>query len=180
MRGDNDDWLMQGEGIFACKKFPRTQEEKMRQANSKRSTSTRREKRWVPHLPLSLGCTVDCAPGAYGPAPLDAGHDKVCFGVDTDFYGIDEMESKFIGQRRKMNKRGGQRGVQTMGKEVQGYCEDMCQRTFNVPIDMKINDKMGGWGMSVVGVYEVGRYVRSLQIIDSTVSIHCQAVNAQK
>ena len=100
----------------------------------------------MPHLPISPGCVLDCAPGVYGPELLDSDHDRVCFAVDTDFYGKDEMELKFNGQRRRMDAPGEQGRVKTEFKEVQGYCEDMCQSTFQMPADMKINDKRADGG----------------------------------
>ena len=147
--GDNNDWLM--EGHFICKKFERTEEEKIRQANTKRSFGARREKRFrFPHLNPTFGCHIGCIPGAYGPDPPEESshrhHDKVCFGVDTDFYGMDNMELTFNGQRRKMVAPGEQGRKQTDIKEVQGYCEDMCQRRFQMPANMNINDKRAGGG----------------------------------
>ncbi|KAF6217503.1 hypothetical protein HO133_006841 [Letharia lupina] len=144
--GDNNDWLMQKR--YVCKDFPRTEEEKVRQANSKRST--RRGKRAEPIAQHMVSCVQDCDPGAYAPdVPDPSPHpkfDRVCFGVDTDFYGMDEMELKFNRQHRKMESPGQQGRVQTEFEEVQGYCEDMCQSMFKMPVDMKINDKRAGGG----------------------------------
>ena len=144
--GDNDDWLM--EKRLVCKKFPRTEEERLGQANSKRRT--RLGKRRNDIFQGSPICIGNCEPGPYGPDEPDKSshprHDKVCFGVDTDFYGMDEMEITFNGQRRKMEKDGDQGRIKTDFTEVEGYCEDMCQRTFKMPADMKINDKRADGG----------------------------------
>ena len=144
--GDNNDWLM--ENPFVCKKFKRTDEERLRQINSKRST--RRPKRNAPHLTKPPLCTHDCDWGPFTPDPEEKwkhpAHDKVCFAVDTDFYGKDEMDVKFNRQRRRMEKPGQQGRVKTKFEEVQGYCEDMCQRMFNMPADMEINDKRADGG----------------------------------
>lgn len=143
--GDNNNWLM--ENRYVCKKFLRTEEEKVLQQNSKRRT--RRGSRG-PMDGNVISCLVDCDPGAYGPDPPDPSshpdNDKVCFGVDTDFYGMDEMELKFNRQRRRMEAPGEQGRVQTKFEEVQGHCEDMCQSHFEMPADMKINDKRAGGG----------------------------------
>lgn len=88
--------------------------------------------------------------GPFEPDPEDKSshpdHDKVCFAVDTNFYGKDEMEVKFNRQRRRMEKAGEQGRVKTAYEEVRGYCEDMCQRTFKMPVDMDINDKRADGG----------------------------------
>ena len=150
--GDNDDWLL--EDPFVCKKFERTEEEKTAQGNSKRRTRreerTRRGKRNVPHYPISPTCVHNCDPGPFGPDPADKSshpdYDKVCFAVTDDFYGPNEMELKFNRQRRKSGKPGQQGRVKTEFTEVQGYCEDMCQRTFNLPADMKLSEKRADGG----------------------------------
>lgn len=142
--GDNADWLM--ENPYVCKKFPRTEEEKTLQGNSKRNT----RRAHMPHIPDSPICIADCDPGPYGPDPEDKSshpeHDKVCFAVDSNFYGMAAMEVKFNRQRRRMDKLGEQGGVATKFEEVQGYCEDMCQSRFKMPADMKITDKRAGGG----------------------------------
>ena len=138
--GDNRDWHL--DDIWTCKKFPRTDDEKMRQETSKRST--RRVKRKTPHMNESPICIWNCDMGPFQPDPANESshpdHDKVCFSVDTDFYGLATMSVKFNRQRRKMAKPGQMGRVKTAFDEVQGYCEDMCQRTFKMPADMKIND----------------------------------------
>lgn len=140
--GDNSDWLL--DAPYVCKKFPRTEEESIRQGNSKRSTR-KREKRGPP-----FECLWNCDPGAYDRDPPDPSshrhQDKVCFATDTSFYGTWKMEMKFNEQHRKMYKPGAQGRVQSDPKEVQGYCEDMCQKTFGMPVDMKINDKRADGG----------------------------------
>lgn len=144
--GDNNDWWQ--ENPFVCKKFPRTEEEKIQQANSKRSA--RRLERRRPHFPTSPICDHGCEMGPFEPDPEDKSshpdHDKVCFAVDTNFYGKDEMEVKFNRQRRRMEKAGEQGRVKMGYEEVRGYCEDMCQRTFKMPVDMDINDKRADGG----------------------------------
>lgn len=134
-----------------CKKFARTEEEKIRQGNSKRSTGSRRERRHkVPHFNTSPTCLVGCDPGPFGADAEDQSshphEDKVCFAVDTNFYGMDEMMVKFNGQHRVMIKDFDQGRIKTGFEEVQGYCEDMCQSRFGMPADMKINDKRADGG----------------------------------
>lgn len=144
--GDNNDWLMQQRNV--CKRFPRTEEEKVQQGNSKRST--RRKRLQLPHMPTPAVCEFNCEPGPYGPDPEDKSshpdHDKVCFAVDASFYGMKAMEVKFNRQRRRMDKLGEQGGVKTKFEEVQGYCEDMCQSRFKMPADMKITDQRAAGG----------------------------------
>ena len=144
--GDNNDWLMHQRDV--CKKFPRTEEEKVRQGNSKRSTWTKRLH--VPHMPDPPICEVDCDPGPYREDPEDQSshpdHDKICFAVDASFYGMDTMEVQFNRQRRRMKKIGDQGGVKTRFDEVQGYCADMCQSKFNMAPDMKVADKRAAGG----------------------------------
>lgn len=59
---------------------------------------------------------------------------------------MDEMEIKFNRQRRRMEKSFQQGRFKTDFQEVQGYCEDMCQRNFGMPADMEINDKRADGG----------------------------------
>ena len=147
--GDNNDWRM--EGRFTCKKFKRTDDEKRRQVHSKRST--RRGKRRVPHMPTMPHCLAgfeSCDKGTYAPDPEDKSnspdHDKVCFSTDTGFYGKDEFDVKFNRQRRRMVKALDQGRIQTDSDSVRGYCEDLCQSHFKMPVDMYINDKRAGGG----------------------------------
>ena len=144
--GDNNDWRM--ENGFVCKKFLRTDDEKTRQGNSKRKT--RRVKRKTPHLPTNDVCFHDCDMGPFAPDPDEKSshpdHDKVCFAVDTNFYGTVEMEMTFNRQRRKMAKSGEQGRIKTGFDEVSSYCEDMCQSHFQMPADMNIDDKRADGG----------------------------------
>ena len=144
--GDNNDWLM--EEPYACKHFPRTEEESVQQGNSKRSA--RRQKRKAPHFNTSPTCITDCDPGPFGPDPADqSSHpasDKVCFATDTIFYGMKTMMLKFNRQRRTMDGPGDQGRVKTPFPDVQGYCEDMCQRRFHMPANMKLGDKRADGG----------------------------------
>ena len=140
--GDNNDWLY--DRPYVCKTFPRTEEEKIRQGNSKRSTG-RREKRGDPYA-----CIWNCDPGPFGHDPPDPSshrdHDKVCFAVNDDFFGTKNMRLHFNGQSRRMAKAGAQGRVVSDYEEVQGHCEDMCQKTFGMPADMYINDKRADGG----------------------------------
>ena len=146
---DNMDWYREhGKGGYICKRFERTEEEKIRQANSKRST--RREKRNAPHFKSGGVCAKPhCEMGPFEPDPEEKsshpGHDTVCFNVAMNFYGQNELEIKFNRQKRK-EKNGGAGRVSTGYLEVQGYCEDMCQKNFKMPVDMDIDDPraMGG------------------------------------
>ena len=137
---DNMDWYKQGG--YVCKKFERTEEEKIRQANSKRST--RREKRNAPHFKSAGVCAkMHCEMGPFEPDPEEKSshpaHDTVCFNVAMNFYGQDETELKFNRQKRKeKDNHGGL--VKTEYQEVRGYCEDMCQKNFKMPVDMDIDD----------------------------------------
>ena len=139
---DNMDWWKPaGKGGYVCKKFERTEEEKIRQANSKRST--RREKRNAPHFPSPGACQKHCEMGPFEPDPEEKSshpaHDTVCFNVAQNFYGQDNLEFKFNRQKRK--EKGSQGGmVKTGYQEVRGYCEDICQKTFKMPVDMDIDD----------------------------------------
>lgn len=146
VQGDNNDWIL--ENPYVCKKFPRSTDETLRQIYSKRST--RRPKRNAPHTNKPALCTHDCDMGPFTPDPDElARHpkqDKVCFGVDTNFYGMDEMWIKFNRQKRVMKKKSQQGRTKTKFAEVQGYCEDMCQSTFGMPADMEINDKRADGG----------------------------------
>ena len=146
--GDNTDWYKPaGKGGYICKKFERTEEEKIRQANSKRST--RREKRNTPHMKSGGICAKDCEMGPFAPDPEEKsshpGHDNVCFNVAENFYGPVEMGLKFNRQKRKMEKEEMGR-VKTEYQTVRGYCEDMCQKNFEMPVDMDIDDRraLGG------------------------------------
>ena len=145
--GDNIGWFR--EDPFVCKTFPRTEEEQILQANSKRSTGPKKEEKrkwpgwlWKPH-----GCILDCEPGPFDhspPKPADH-QDKVCFAVNNNYYGTTKMELMFNGQHRKMHK-GEQGRIQTDAEEVHGYCEDVCQSEWGWPADMKIDDKQAGGG----------------------------------
>ena len=146
VEGDNYEWYR--EGHWVCKKYERTEEEKIWQANSKRST--RRGKRYAPHMTTPPVCAQHCAMGPFAPDPEEKdkhpNHDKVCFGVARDFFGEKEMELKFNRQRRKMDKPNEAGGVKTDYHEVREHCEDMCQKCFKMPADMEINDKRAGGG----------------------------------
>ena len=96
-------------------------------------------------------CYFNCDPGPFGPdlpePTSHREHDKVCFSVDKNFYGPGrKMKVKFNDQQRTMDKDGEQGRVKTEFQEVQGYCEDMCQRTFGMPADMKPKDKRADGG----------------------------------
>lgn len=134
--GDNVDWFR--EDPYVCKRFARTEEEQTLQANSKRNSLT-------PH-----NCIWNCDPGpwSHDPDPLlpNREHDKVCFSVGTNFYGMVKMELRFNGQHRIMQKPGDQGRLQTAFDDVQGHCEDMCQNTFGMRAEMKIIDKRAGGG----------------------------------
>ena len=171
--GDNSDWYMDFyDTSFLCKKFKRTAEEKIAQANSKRgigrekrlkrtaeasfaqatsTNSTGIEKRFnAHHINTSPVCTHNCDWGPFAPDPEEESshpdHDKVCFKVYGDFFGSKDFEMKFNRQRRKMEKRGQQGRVKTDFHEVQGHCEFMCQSVFDMPADMTINDKRADGG----------------------------------
>ena len=139
---DNMDWYPPaGKGGYICKKFERTEEEKIRQANTKRRTS--REKRNAPHFKNPGVCKTHCDMGPFEPSPEEKwhhpAHDKVCFNVAMNFYGQNELELKFNRQKRKETN-GDAGRVKTAYQEVRGYCEDMCQKNFKMPVDMDIND----------------------------------------
>ena len=155
MGGDNEDWFR--EDPYVCKKFARTEEEQRLQANSKRSTrreKQRREKKkkkrskW-PNWLAPHNCIANCDPGPFSHDPdalANRAHDKVCFSVGTNFYGMVKMELRFNGQHRVMKRLGDQGRVQTALDDVQGHCEDLCQSTFGMPAEMKIMDKRAGGG----------------------------------
>lgn len=143
---DNVDWYKKGGWI--CKKFERTEEEKIRQAHW--SLPPRREKRNAPHFKSGGVCAKECDMGPFAPDPEEKSshpdHDKVCFNVAMNFYGEVEMELKFNRQKRKMEKDRQAGRVKTDFQVVRGYCEDMCQKNFKMPPDMDIDDPraMGG------------------------------------
>ena len=143
------DWYrVHGKDGLICKKFERTEEEKIRQAHSKRST--RKDKRNAPHFKSSPVCVPgNCDFGPFEPDPEEKSshpsHDTVCFNVAMNFYGLNELEIKFNRQKRK-EKNGGAGRESTGYQEVQGFCEDMCQKNFKMPVDMDINDPRAGGG----------------------------------
>ena len=149
VEGDNNDWLRDHK--YSCKRFQRTDEEKIRQVHSKRST--RREPRGGPHLnthQICWGIIHPCDPGPFTHYPDNKSkspeQDTVCFATDTDFYGMDEMEIKFNRQKRIMRKNGDQGRVSTDFDEVQEICQNMCLDRFNMPADMLINDERADGG----------------------------------
>ena len=89
---------------------------------------------------------VDCDNGPYSPDPEEHSshptHDTVCFAVDKNYYGPgNTMMVKFNRQHRVMGRAGAQGRVRTAdGAEVQGYCEDMCEARFGMPVDVKVRD----------------------------------------
>ena len=155
--GDNDDWpldqhrvnnaiehtgYMLANNKYICKKFPRTEEEMVAQANS--VCSTRKVKRYGGYLPVLLVCTIHCSLGLFEPDPKfkssHVNYDNVCFAVTDHFYGSQEFAIRFNRQKRKMKHEGDQGRVKTPFQEVRGYCEDMCMKNFNMPVDMEIDD----------------------------------------
>lgn len=141
--GDNSDWFLETPdqlvAEYVCKKFARSEEEKVQQGISKRQG---REPE---------ACYFHCDPGPFGPDPPDPSshreHDKVCFRVDWDFYGPGRyMQVKFNEQERTMDNHHKEERVRTDFPEVHWYCDQMCHRTFGMPADGKINDKRADGG----------------------------------
>ena len=153
--GDNNDWIGDysgtyvHSGLYVCKKFPRTKDENTRQGNSNTKRSMRMNRRKIPHWPHLPTCYGHCPPGPFDEPEEQSfhpDHDKVCFAVDTNFYGPKKMEVKFNRQRREMSKDGHQGRIQTPFEEIQDICEDVCQSRFQMPADMEIDDKRAEGG----------------------------------
>ena len=141
--GDNNDWILEEPHEYVCKKFARTEEEKMRQETSEIISKRQKNE--------PAACYSNCDPGPFGPDPPEPvghrDHDKVCFKTDYEFYGPGKtMKVKFNDQQRTMDKDGEQGRVRTGFQEVQWYCEQMCQRTFSMPVEMKLKDKRADGG----------------------------------
>lgn len=146
--GDNNNWIIDSlvPHEHVCKKFPRTEEEKALQGGSSTKVSKRQG-----HEPYA--CYFNCDPGPYGPddppgPSSHRDHDKVCFKTDYEYYGPGRtMKVKFNEQERTMDSHDKKTRVKTDFDEVQWYCEQMCQRTFNMPARTdKMKDKRADGG----------------------------------
>ena len=143
---NNNNWYKENPDTV-CKDFPRTEEEKIRQGHSKRLTKKGNRgpmdgTRWT--------CLFDCNLGPYAPeTPQPASHrdhDKLCLRVGHEYFGTREMEIKFNFQRRDSDK-DGEQGRDSYGwLDVNEYCEDMCQKNFQMPCDTNTKDKQTNGG----------------------------------
>lgn len=146
---DNMDWYIKnGKGGYLCKDFERTEEEIIRQANSKRGISN--AKRNLPHFKSGGICAQwNCDKGPFEDPKEESfhpKHDELCFGVAMNFYGSGELEIKFNGQKRTMKGKKQAGRLKSDYYEVMDMCEERCQREFQMPVDMEIMDPraMGG------------------------------------
>ena len=147
MDRDNMDWYRpfpMGQRDYICKTFDRTEEEIIAQS------STKKGKRFAPHFPSPGICKQHCDEGPFAEPKEESSHrkhDNVCFTVGSNnFFGVTEMGIKFNHQKRAM-RNGHQAGrLKSDYMEVQEFCEDMCQKEFQMPVDMDIRDPraMGG------------------------------------